>query len=64
MSENDLLKKIEDLIKNDEIKVELIENILYDLKLDPEIYEDLYYDKKAFMSFFNVYYNYASYLTD
>ena len=64
MSENDLLKKIEDLIKNDEIKVELIENILYDLKLDPEIYEDLYYDKKAFISFFNVYYNYVSYLTD
>ena len=62
MPEDDLLKKIEDLIKNDKIKVELIENILQGLNLNQEIDEDLYYDKKAFMSFFNVYYYYASYL--
>ena len=62
MTHENLLKKIEEQIKNKNIDLEIIFSVLKDLNLDDELSEDLYYDKKAFISFFNVFYNYSSYL--
>ena len=64
MSHEDLLKKIEDQIKNENIDLEIIFFILDGLKFDPEIHEDLYYDYRAFISCFNTYHYYHSYLSD
>ena len=64
MSHEDLLKKIEDQIKNENIDLDIIFYILYNLKLYPEIDEDLYYNHRAFISCFNAYHYYHSYLSD
>ena len=62
MSHEELLKKIGDTIET--IDLEIIYNVLKDLKLNPEIEEDLYYSKKAFISIYDVYYFHSSYLED
>ena len=62
MSHEELLKKIGDTIET--IDLEIIYNVLKDLKLNPEIEEDLYYSKKAFISIYDVYYYHSSYLED
>ena len=51
----DLLKEIEAKIKDKTLDVELIFEVLKDLKLDNELNEDLYYDKKAFIDIYKVY---------
>ena len=58
MSHEELLKKIEDKIET--LDLEIIYNVLKDLKLNPEIDEDLYYSKKAFISIYDVYYYHSS----
>ena len=62
MSHEELLKKIEDKIET--LDLEIIYNVLKDLKLNLEIDEDLYYSKKAFISIYDVYYFHSSYLKD
>ena len=64
MSDKDLLKKIEDQIKNKNIDLEIIFYILDNLKFDPDLNEDIYYNHKAFISSFNTYHYYHSYLED
>ena len=60
MSHEELLKKIGDTIET--LDLEIIYNVLKDLKLNPEINEDLYYSKEAFISIYDVYYFHSSYL--
>lgn len=64
MTYEDLLKKIEDEIKNETLDVEIIYHFLNGLKLNPDIDEDLYYSRKAFISIYDVYYYHYMYLKD
>ena len=57
-----LLKKIEEQIKNDNIDLEIIFNILNKIKIHNEIDEDLVYNLKVFTSLYKVYYFYSSFL--
>ena len=64
ISHEDLLKKIEEQIKNENISLEIIEYVLSKLEIDYELNEDLVYAQKAFLTFYNAYYYGKSYLTD
>ena len=59
-----LLKEIEDKIEDETLDVEIIFEVLKDLKLDSELNEDLYYSKKAFINIYKVYDYEHTYLED
>ena len=64
MSHKDLLKKIEEIIKDKEIDLEIIEYVLSKLEIDYELNEDIIFNQKAFIYLYNVYHYYHSYLKD
>lgn len=64
MPHEDLLKKIEDEIKNETLDVEIIYKVLDGLKLNPDLNEDIYYFKRAFITIYNVYHYHYMYLED
>ena len=59
-----LLNPIKDKIENESLDIELIFNVLDNIKLDFEIDEDLYCETKAFKYIYQVFDHYYTYLKD
>ena len=61
---NIIIKKMISKIKDESLDIEIIYNILEEIKLEFEIDEDLFVKTKAFKYFYTIYYLYADYLYD
>ena len=61
---NIIIKKMISKIKDESLDIEIIYNILEEIKLEFEIDEDLFVKKKAFIYFYTIYYLYDEYLYD